>query len=421
MDTNTGQFFEKTPPQSNGINTCTLGARTYKLHIITLPSTTGNEAEISCLLDPDLIPFLPNPLPFANRPNDNPNFCVRQTVHKGAGMFAVRDIPAGELIVAEHPALILPSGKFPAEVYNELGNRLSKERRAVLLSLSNSRPKEECESPVEGIVRTNALVLELDPKEEISEDKREIYGGVYPFINRANHSCGPNAAVKWDLASLTESLYALRPIAAGEEIHKPYINPALPRETRISILQKNYRFTCDCPWCNIRQSLDPRVKQSDFTLDELTQIATSDANRAQLGTWIFTHPGYKKWSTDLARTDDVVISSHIEALALIEKEGMQGLQNLFIEEIAMCYSMLGDIGAFREWGKRVVTLNQVEDPALARKFEEWLVDPEKGIKKWAWRKRQREYMPGRRKLKAGHDVEFVDGVDAFQLLFQFPD
>lgn len=202
-------------------------------------------------------------------------------------------------------------------------------------------------------------------------------------------SCGPNAGVKWSHSALTLSLYALRPIRAGEEIHKTYLEPGLPRQQRIAHLEKNYRFTCDCPWCNIRGS-DISNSKTDFTPAELAQIAASDARRAQLAIWIFTHPGYKKWSRDLARADDIVIANHLEALALIEHEGMQGLKNLFVEEIAMCYAMLGDLDAFRAWGEQVVQLTQVEDPPLSERFKEWLVDPTKRVKKWGWRRKQRE-------------------------------
>jgi hypothetical protein len=130
-------------------------------------------------------------------------------------------------------------------------------------------------------------------------------------------------------------------------------------------------------------------ENTDFTPVELAQIAASDNNRALLVKWIFTHPGYLKWSTDLCRPDDLVITSHLEALALIDKEGLQGLQSLFVEEIAMCYAILGDEVEFRRWGQRVVQLSRVEDPPLAAKFEEWLKDPPKIIKRWAWRKKQR--------------------------------
>ena len=215
-----------------------------------------------------------------------------------------------------------------------------------------------------------------------------------------NSSCGPNAAIKWNLATLSASLYALRPIQTGEEILKTYIDPVLPRATRVATLLKNYRFSCDCPWCNVvHHSSDNDDSTSNgstnnlvFSSRELAQIAASDNNRALLVKWIFTHPGYLKWSTDLCRPDDLVITAHLEALSLIDKEGLQGLQNLFTEEIAMCYAILGDEVEFRRWGRRIVQLTRVEDPPLAAKFEEWLEDPPKKFKRWAWRKKQRMRM-----------------------------
>ena len=208
-------------------------------------------------------------------------------------------------------------------------------------------------------------------------------------IDHLIQSCGPNIGVQWNLAKLTLSLYALRPIREGEEIHKTYLNPALPRATRVAILQKNYRFLCDCPWCNIRKAGDA-VEDDNFTAAELKLIEDSDQRRAALGSWVSRHLGYKKWYADLARPDDLVITSHLEALALIEQEGMHGMQLLFIEELAMCYASLGNVEEFKRWGERVIALAQVPDPLMAKKFEEWLIDPKKRMKKWAWRKRQRE-------------------------------
>jgi len=208
-------------------------------------------------------------------------------------------------------------------------------------------------------------------------------------IDHLIQSCGPNVGVQWNLAKLTLSLYALRPIREGEEIHKTYLDPALPRATRVAILQKNYRFLCDCPWCNIRKG-GGVVEDDNFTAAELKLIEDSDQRRAALGSWVSRHLGYKKWYADLARPDDLVITSHLEALALIEQEGMHGMQPLFFEELAMCYASLGDVEEFKKWGERVVALAQVADPPMAKKFEEWLIDPEKRMKKWAWRKRQRE-------------------------------
>ncbi|KAF8806683.1 SET domain-containing protein [Phlegmacium glaucopus] len=411
--------------------TWTSGNQTYVLHTVVLTSSFTNEEKtvISCLLNPSLIPLLPD-LSFAQNLVQSISYCVLPTPHKGFGMFATRDIPAGELIAIEHPALILPAASLPEEAYNEIGLQLPDRRRAELMAMANSRTIKECPSPVEGIVRTNALALQLEFPKSMANDgpDAKLYGGVYPLLNRCNHSCGPNAAIQWNLATLSASLYALRPIRTGEEILKTYIDPVLPRASRVATLLKNYRFSCDCPWCDVHHCSDDNNdddstsnKDPPFSSEELAQIAASDNNRALLVEWIFTHPGYLKWSTDLCRPDDLVISAHLEALALIDKEGLQGLQNLFMEEIAMCYAILGDEIEFRRWGQRVMQLSRVEDPPLAAKFEQWLEDPPRNFKRWAWRKKQRMQRPGRRKLKSAEDLELPIMEDTFQLLFQVAD
>ncbi|KAG6806905.1 hypothetical protein H0H93_002252, partial [Arthromyces matolae] len=83
--------------------------------------------------------------------------------------------------------------------------------------MANCRSTEECPAIEEGISLTNAMAVDLDFPDEIDSEEKE-YGAVFLTINRCNHSCGPNAAHKWDLASFSTSLYALRPIVAGEEI-----------------------------------------------------------------------------------------------------------------------------------------------------------------------------------------------------------
>ncbi len=104
-------------------------------------------------------------------------------------MFAARDISPGECIVVEHPAIILPAGDFTTEAYNALGGALPEPWRSRLLAMSNCRPLTECPSPVEGIVRTNAMMLELNPNAVLGELPigGVVYGGVYTLINRANH------------------------------------------------------------------------------------------------------------------------------------------------------------------------------------------------------------------------------------------
>jgi hypothetical protein len=94
---------------------------------------------------------------------------------------------------------------------------------------------------------------------------------------------------------------------------------------------------------------------------------------------------------DLCRSDDAVISSHMAALNLIEQEGMHGLQGLFLEEIALCYAVIGDEEQFKHWGQRFVERCQVEDEEMTREIKGWLeTEDRQRWKKWAWRKKQRE-------------------------------
>jgi hypothetical protein len=74
---------------------------------------------------------------------------------------------------------------------------------------------------------------------------------------------------------------------------------------------------------------------------------------------------------------------------LIEQEGMHGLQGIYLEEIALCYAILGDEDRFRMWAERLVRRCKVEDSKLANVFESYLGDVRR-FKRWAWRRVQRK-------------------------------
>ncbi|EDR00592.1 uncharacterized protein LACBIDRAFT_313272 [Laccaria bicolor S238N-H82] len=342
---------------------------------------------IGALFHPSMIPLLPSPLPLATPIIANPNFEIKDAPHKGFAMYATRDIPEGGLIHIEHPVFIVPNKPLPRDHagYDQVGSQLPRHAFQEMMTMANCRSKQDCPSPVEGIARTNALSIELKfpPEMDAYGESAKKYGAAFLILNRANHSCGPNAAIKWNLPTLTASMYALRPILAGEEITKTYVDPSLPRSQRIAHLQENYGFTCDCQWCNL-----PTTSSS---LD-------SDATRAALRIRLLTHPSYPKWSTDLARADDVVLNSHFDALQLIEQEGMHGLQGIYLEEIALCYAILGDEDRFRMWAERLVRRCKVEDSRLANTFESYLDDVRR-FKRWAWRRVQRKQMQGKKKRR----------------------
>ena len=89
---------------------------------------------------------------------------------------------------------------------------------------------------------------------------------LHPLPALINHSCSPNAYIRFDtvppppppgaivtrpdrLPHTTISIHALEPIKSGSEIFVPYIDVTIPRSNRQSELSSQYFFTCSCSLC----------------------------------------------------------------------------------------------------------------------------------------------------------------------------
>ncbi|KAF8055784.1 hypothetical protein FPV67DRAFT_797458 [Lyophyllum atratum] len=364
---------------------------TFSIHTLSFPDAPDSPCAV--LADNRIIPHLHVPAhPARLTPLDadgKPCFEIRTAgADKGLGMFATRHIPAGALILVDHPAIITPANvplvdDARSSAYRALFDALPKHRRDELLTMTNCRTSEECETMEEGISRTNGTAIELGLPDEIETEARE-YGAVFLTINRSNHSCGPNAAHKWDPASFSSSLFALRPISPSEEITMIYTDVTQPRDTRRARLFSHYGFMCLCPVCKLAPPLS----------------AESDAARAALRDWRHTRPAFAGWATDLCRADDFVLKSHMEALALIEQEGLQGMESAFVRDVCLCWAMLGEEERFREWAKKLERLSEVRDPVMAREVRRWLEDPGRRVPKWGWRKKQRMQMSKREAVES---------------------
>ncbi|KAI0354898.1 SET domain-containing protein [Trametes cingulata] len=101
------------------------------------------------------------------------------------------------------------------------------------------------------------------------------YGhGVFPLASRLfNHSCSPNAVSKYVIRPsepVLMQVVALRDISEGEEITIPYLDPALPCQTRQEALRVNYGFECRCRLCAFQQPIQsgpPPERGSDALQD----------------------------------------------------------------------------------------------------------------------------------------------------------
>ncbi|KAJ7647805.1 hypothetical protein FB45DRAFT_733633 [Roridomyces roridus] len=353
----------------------TNGSQTFVLHnapIFDNDESSTIESASVLLIDAPLVPALP---PTFKPPPPGPNAClffVADAGAKGAGMFAAQDIPAGALILVDRPIAVVPSNvssPWKREAFDALIPRISQPSRDTVLALANCKPVEEC-PVIEGIAYTNAFGIQLSTPPDTAPQE---YGGIFPNVSRANHRCGLNTAIKWDLASFSVSMFSLRPVRAGEEIHNQYIDVLAPRHVRRAQLAR-YDFDCMCPHCD---------------LPDDDAVARSDAARAELRDWHQLHPRFLPWSMDMCRSDDAVIVSSLRALDLIEQEGLYGMQVPFMEDIALSYAVLGDEQRFGEWAQKVVDLCAGQDPERAQKFASWIANPQK-YSRWGWRAKQRQ-------------------------------
>ncbi|TFK25652.1 hypothetical protein FA15DRAFT_668160 [Coprinopsis marcescibilis] len=178
-------------------------------------------------------------------------------------MFASRPIPPGTLIKLKHPIFILPA-----------------------LPLEDSSSYKSYERLVQGITESTYAEMETMENCRSKDECPSTVEGV--ARTNALTTFPPALNLTHTSRNRTEKHYG------GEEITKNYTDLLQPRTTRLINLEGDYKFTCDYKW-------------------------------SFLGTYVNTHPSYRKWSMDLCLPDTFVIESHLAVIPLIEKEGLDAL------------------------------------------------------------------------------------------------
>lgn len=161
---------------------------------------------------------------------DIPTFDIKEIPGKGRGLIARFSISKGTRILCEKPLLTagaVPPGQLELVLATKL-KALPKASQRQILSLHNNFPGR---SPFSSIFKTNALPCGPDSP----------IGGVYPTICLINHSCIANSHNNWDSKAEHETIYAIRPIEAGEEITIPYDDEG-PSNVRRDSLKRSFGF-----------------------------------------------------------------------------------------------------------------------------------------------------------------------------------
>jgi SET domain len=156
---------------------------------------------------------------------------IRDTGAKGLGVFALRDIEPGTILLSEAPLVTLIDTGSRADPLDITVNALSSSKKASFLSLHHfSRNKNESVS--RSIVYSNGYSI-----------KNDLATGVFETASRINHSCVPNSHYIWKEAIGRMIFWNRFKLLEGEEVTVDYGH-------KKKYLEKIYGFECQCGGCN---------------------------------------------------------------------------------------------------------------------------------------------------------------------------
>lgn len=346
----------------------TLISRALESRYITQTFHFG-DFKCATLLHEDVRKCLPRVFRQPSTFHDRLPFETRHAGIKGLGMFARCGISAGSIILVEHPLIVMPRSSSALSDISCLLSEVHPKGRTEFMNLANTLPLEE---RLKAIMQTNYLLIDLP----VDDPELAAHHAVFLKISRCNHSCSPNAHWKWDPASFSLTLEAVRDIGPSEEITIQYIDSTIDREQRLNKLQAWHNFDCLCPSCTLpRES----IIHSDFSRGELCKLTQLMAS-------------FEEWCASEDLSDDYMIRMHKRALELREAEGLQLFESRkHIDAIAMCYGALGDVSMFRYWTKKARDLRAPSYVGECIVLDQWMSDP-RTFPVWGWRNRRSDVL-----------------------------
>ena len=195
---------------------------------------------------------------------------------KGIGCIALKDIPAGSLVIREVPALyVTPDLDGHAETIRAFAE-MEPQDQSELLRLFNLYSKPETEWSES--MRKELKDIEEDAGDlEVAEVSRETGmrvwqiwltnaydNGVFLRLSRFNHSCRPNTEYFWntDLEVWAQDVRTVREVRAGEELTVCYRSfwPGNRKERRRDM--SYYGFDCCCEGCDVTEEEEEEENQA---------------------------------------------------------------------------------------------------------------------------------------------------------------
>ncbi|KAI0147045.1 hypothetical protein GGR57DRAFT_506023 [Xylariaceae sp. FL1272] len=183
--------------------------------------------------------------PYKNlRLPSNAPFELRPSAGKGYGMFAIRDISKGELILHEKPLI----------AFNMAKQDISHQHIVQALARLHRREKQQfnCIAPVESLHHNESRETNV-----FHHNSWMHRGGCGMFLlaSRINHSCLPSSRMGpgGDKDSQSLKIISRRQIPKGEEITITYYEDFIYKTTaqRRTVTELQWLFACDCQACQV--------------------------------------------------------------------------------------------------------------------------------------------------------------------------
>jgi hypothetical protein len=223
------------------------------------------------------------------------NVDARLSEGRGKCLFALKAFAVGDELIREKPLIVCSSGQcafnmnsargFVADAeVTRLVEALPDAERTVIMALHDAHTDPDDHpatagrsiffKSLSGIAQTNCIPLGSGAAEK---------AGLFALTCRINHSCpgAANAHYVWreDLGSAL--VFAMRPIAPGEEITVTYNDGYLPLAQRRTYLQNTFGFVCTCDACaNSCEEIDERLRRIQSLIDEVPKVGYTDQHRA---------------------------------------------------------------------------------------------------------------------------------------------
>lgn len=265
----------------------------------------------------------------------------------GNGLFAVRDISRGTRIVAEIPILAIDKASSNEDDLPLFCAALQHLSKAELRNLDKLYHLDTHDATAvrqqvrqwyrdQGTTDKSGNIIKGKKLQDFAKSTVKRFGiflanrvemgvggaygsGIFPLYSRVNHSCVPNIHNSYNPNIQRLTTYALRDIAAGEQIFTSYLDSACRTgQQRRQMTLDMWGFVCACHACT-DESSEP-LRQRMFEIDQ------------RLGAW--ETPELRRINSNLTRFGSGLMpGTALEALKdaeelaqLLKMQGLEGME-----------------------------------------------------------------------------------------------